>query len=67
MWHLCLKLEDINQLVESLKEDFNLYDEYGLKPVGIGTNPYNSEQVYMLLTLEDFVSFRKRTNSPREI
>lgn len=60
------ELEDINKLLGSLNEDLNLYNEYGLKPVGIGTNPHDSEQVYMLLTLEDFVSFRKRTNSPRE-
>lgn len=60
------EMENINPLIEALKEDVNLYAEYGLLPVGIGTNPHNREQVYMLLTLEDFVSFRKRTNSPRE-
>lgn len=60
------ELEDINQLLESFKSDLNLYAEYGLTPMGVGTNPHNPEQVYMLLTLEDFVSFRKRTNSPRE-
>jgi hypothetical protein len=60
------EMEDISQLLKSMKDDFKLYDEYGLKPIGVGTNPHNSEQVYMLLSLEDFVSFRKRTNSPRE-
>ena len=60
------ELEDIDPLLESLNEDLNLYTEYGLTPMGIGTNPHNSEQVYMILTLEDFVSFRKRTNSTRE-
>lgn len=60
------ELEDINQLLESFKSDLNLYAEYGLTPMGVGTNPHNPEQVFMLLTLEDFVSFRKRTNSPRE-
>lgn len=60
------ELEDINQLLESFKSDLNLYAEYGLTPMGVGTNPHNPEQVYMLLTLDDFVSFRKRTNSPRE-
>ena len=61
------ELTDINKFLESLKTDLALYAEYGLIPMGIGTNPHNREQVYMLLTLEDFVSFRKRTNSPREI
>jgi hypothetical protein len=59
-------LEDIDQFLISLQEDLDLYTEYGLAPVGVGTNPHNSEQVYMLLSLEDFVSFRKRTNSTRE-
>jgi hypothetical protein len=60
------ELKDINNFLESLKTDLALYAEYGLTPMGVGTNPHNSEQVYMILTLEDFVSFRKRTNSPRE-
>ena len=60
------EMEDISQLLISLKEDLNHYGEYGLAPVGVGTNPHDREQVFMLLTLEDFVSFRKRTNSPGE-
>jgi hypothetical protein len=64
---LMFNMKDINQFLGSLKKDLSHYVDYGLTPMGIGTNPSNPEQVYMLLTLEDFVAFRKRTNSPRKI
>ena len=59
--------KDLDQLFASLDSEFSNYADYGLTPFGVGTNPENEEEVYMLLTLEDFVSFRKRTNSPREM
>ena len=43
------ELEDISQLLESIKTDLNLYAEYGLTPMGVGTNPDIREQVYMIL------------------
>ena len=64
---LMFEMEDISKFLESLKTDIGLYASHGLTPMGIGTNPHSPEQVYMLLTLEDFVSFRKKINSPRKI
>ncbi|RLD20593.1 MAG: hypothetical protein DRI71_10155 [Bacteroidetes bacterium] len=64
---LIFNTKDINQFLASLKKDLSHYVDYGLTPMGIGTNPSNPEQVYMLLTLEDFITFRKSTNSPRKI
>ena len=64
---IMFKTEDLDQLFASFNSEFNNYEDYGLTPVGVGTNPENEQEVYMLLTLEDFVSFRKRTNSPGEM
>ncbi len=59
--------DDIEEFLKDLSRDINIYSGYGLRPVGIGTNPVDSESVYMLLALDDFVSFSKRTNSPRKL
>jgi hypothetical protein len=64
---LSFKMENFEEFLESLKEDIGLYHSYGLIPVGIGTDFEDPEEVYMLLSLQDFVTFRKRTNSPRKI
>ena len=64
---LIFETKDINSLLESVGHNINLYDSYGLLPMGIGTDPFNPSKVYMLLTLDDFVSFQKKTNSPRKI
>jgi hypothetical protein len=64
---LIFETENINSLLESVSDNINLYDGYGLLPMGIGTDPFDPSKVYMLLTLDDFVSFQKKTNSPRKI
>jgi hypothetical protein len=64
---LSFTMDNIEGFLASLKEDIGLYHNYGLIPLGIGTDLENPEEVYMLLSLHDFVKFRKRTNSPRKI
>lgn len=43
------------------------FDELKIEGAGIGTNPENPEQAYLLFRQEDFVSFRKSMNSPKKI
>jgi hypothetical protein len=64
---LIFETKNINSLLESLSNNINIYDSYGLLPMGIGNDPFNPSKVYMLLTLDDFISFQKQTNSPRKI
>ena len=64
---LIFEIDDIKQLLAALVRDINVYASYGLVPMGIGTDPIHTNEVYMLLSLDDFVSFRKQTNSPRKI
>jgi hypothetical protein len=64
---LIFEIIDINSLLESVRMNINIYDSYGLLPMGIGADTFNPSKVFMLLTLDDFVSFQKKTNSPRKI
>jgi hypothetical protein len=41
--------------------------ELNLETAGIGTNPEDPLQVYILFRLNDFVEFRKNHNSPRKV
>ena len=63
---LIFDAEDMGQLLASVERNITMYDGYGLLPMGIGNDPFNPTKVYMLLTLDDFVSFKKHTNSPRK-
>ena len=54
-------------VLSRLERDSDLFAKYGLTIMGVGTNADIEEEIYILLTLEDFVSFRQSTNSPRKI
>jgi hypothetical protein len=59
--------DDTDLWLESLDTNMIHFNKNGLTPMGIGTNPGNASEVYMLLTLKDFVEFRKRNNAPRKL
>lgn len=53
--------------MEYVQSNDSLFMEYKIEPAGIGTNPEDGEQVYILYRQYDFISFRKSLNSPRKI
>lgn len=45
----------------------SFFKEKGIEPAGVGSNPLDKGQVYMLFRMDDFLAFRKSMNSPRKM
>lgn len=64
---LTFELENSIEWIQAIASRVNDFSLSGLTPVGIGTNSNNEHDVYILLTLDDYVGFRKANNAPRKI
>ena len=53
--------------IDFVTSNKEVFEQAGIEPAGIGTNPDDKNQAYLLFRQKDFVSFRKSMNSPNKI
>lgn len=64
---LIFESENPNDWINKVKANPQLVTRHGLIPAGIGINTFNKEQVYLLAALENYLEFKKNTNTSKEI
>lgn len=64
---LIFQNEDSDNWISKVKENAEFVTKHGLIPVGIGVNADNKSEVYLLAALENYLEFKKNTNTPKEI
>jgi hypothetical protein len=64
---LSFNVEDKNNWMIMSEDRIEQLMNYGLTPLGMGSNFYKPENIYILLAVENLEQFRDNNNSPREI